>query len=361
MARVHMWILATCVIAISLAIQSVPSVDGAGATPVYFVAASHDLDFNDTEIPEAQQVKIGKVMNDAMTAIERNGQFVFEECVDFDACDMLIVWCVGCTDAQSVRDMDTANNRHLVVLSVVETDGSGSFERTTKDMTNSLIREIGIVLSERYPNTPSKTFVKTTIEGRITNIIDGDTFDMRVEWKNDVQTTPYDERIRLAIVNTPESDERGYKEGTDATKWFCKSESWVKVDVDPSQKRTHDRLVGHVYCNNKSLNAMLIDTGNAHVFKKFCKGTAFAHYPWAVDGCTRNVNATLWHAEPKALTTESVNALETKRDYKRLPVNTSGATELVPEAEKPAETNIYCPIRIDVLGWEMDTTNLPWC
>ena len=45
-----------------------------------------------------------------------------------------------------------------------------------------------------------------TIQGRVTNIVDGDTFDMRVTHHgkdNKIKYNP-DERIRLAGVNAPE-------------------------------------------------------------------------------------------------------------------------------------------------------------
>lgn len=55
------------------------------------------------------------------------------------------------------------------------------------------------------------------VEGSVTRIIDGETFDMRVEWvgKSNSRTYGNEERIRIAGIDVPETDSPGGGTATD--------------------------------------------------------------------------------------------------------------------------------------------------
>jgi hypothetical protein len=107
-------------------------------------------------------------------------------------------------------------------------------------------------------------------EGSVTKIVDGDTLD--VDGK----------RIRLALVNTPERDETGYKEATNFTATLCPVGSSVLVDQDGMQLYDrYDRMIAVVYCDGALLNAELLFANHAVILKSFCKVSEFGNEDWA--------------------------------------------------------------------------------
>lgn len=104
----------------------------------------------------------------------------------------------------------------------------------------------------------------------ITRIIDGDTFE----------TPNY--KIRLSLVDTPEINEPGYSEATAFTAQMCPEGSYVIIDQDDLQKYDqYDRLLANVFCNGKSLNAALVNSGHAEISTRYCSISEFSNYPWA--------------------------------------------------------------------------------
>jgi len=106
---------------------------------------------------------------------------------------------------------------------------------------------------------------KPFIVANVTKVIDGDTIDIQGG-----------ERIRFAIVNTPERGEPGYQE---AKQWIidrCLGKTAV-IDLDHKQPRTYNRLVGLVYCDVQGyfVNLELLQQGLAVVMPQFCKYSEF--------------------------------------------------------------------------------------
>ena len=107
------------------------------------------------------------------------------------------------------------------------------------------------------------------IIGNVTKVIDGDTIDIATG-----------ERIRFAIVNTPERGQEGYQEAKDFTTERCLGKDAV-IDLDSAQKPTYGRLVGLVYCydpiNAEShfVNLELLEQGLAVVMYHYCKYSEF--------------------------------------------------------------------------------------
>lgn len=126
------------------------------------------------------------------------------------------------------------------------------------------------VVRNVYPHN-SSPFAELIIDnepfmiGNVTKVIDGDTIDLG-----------QDNRIRFAIVNTPERGQEGYKEAKQWTTDRCLGKTAV-VDIDDAQPPTYGRIVGLVYCDVDGyfVNLELLQQGLAVVIPKFCKISEF--------------------------------------------------------------------------------------
>ncbi|MBI4177081.1 MAG: thermonuclease family protein [Candidatus Aenigmarchaeota archaeon] len=107
-------------------------------------------------------------------------------------------------------------------------------------------------------------------EGAVDRIIDGDT--VVIENKT----------VRLALVNAPEKSEETGKRAESFTAEACPAGSHALVDEDDGQKSgSYGRLVAVVYCNGKSLNELLLDSGFGEIYASYCKTSEFRNEQWA--------------------------------------------------------------------------------
>jgi endonuclease YncB( thermonuclease family) len=115
-----------------------------------------------------------------------------------------------------------------------------------------------------YPNIEIKD-IEPFIIANVTKVIDGDTIDIETG-----------ERIRLAIVNTPERGQEGYQEAKQWTTDRCLGE-YAVIDIDDSQPLTYGRLVGVVYCGVEGhfVNLELLQQDLAVVMYKYCEISEF--------------------------------------------------------------------------------------
>jgi len=111
--------------------------------------------------------------------------------------------------------------------------------------------------------------------GKIDYVVDGDTLDV-----NGV-------RIRLALVNTPETGESGFNEAKQFTKNLCAIGSSALVDEDDKQTTgSYGRTVAVVYCGDYNLNEELLKYNHAQILPYFCDKSEFNNEDWAVKfGC----------------------------------------------------------------------------
>lgn len=106
--------------------------------------------------------------------------------------------------------------------------------------------------------------------GVVKKIIDGDTLHIGSY------------KVRLALTNTPEKNQPGYKQATTFTKSLCPVGSFAKVNQDDGQPfDKYGRLVGKVYCSGKLLNSELLSNNHATISKQFCKKSEFGKEEWA--------------------------------------------------------------------------------
>lgn len=117
------------------------------------------------------------------------------------------------------------------------------------------------VISNVYPQQQQEPFIVSTV----TKVIDGDTIEIA-----------NGERIRFAIINTPEKWEEGWREAKDYTTGRCLGKP-VVIDLDSNQDRTYNRLVGLVYCGVEGyfINLELLALQYAVVMPQFCKYSEF--------------------------------------------------------------------------------------
>ena len=115
------------------------------------------------------------------------------------------------------------------------------------------------------------------VHDEVTRVVDGDTLDGAVCG-----------RIRLALVDTPETNEPGFGEAAAFTESLCPVDALMEVDIDAGQPwdTTGTRRVALVRCGGENLNARLLEEGLADVLTEFCAVSEFAQDDWARDECS---------------------------------------------------------------------------
>ena len=119
------------------------------------------------------------------------------------------------------------------------------------------------------------------LDGIITNVIDGDTLEIRT---NEGAATT----IRLALVDAPEINELGYDEARDFVSENCRDKPAI-VDPDNNQDLSYGRIVALVYCDGLNINEAIIASGHAKIYESFCEISEFSDSDWAQkNGCTED-------------------------------------------------------------------------
>src|SRR5687768_2626252 len=102
-------------------------------------------------------------------------------------------------------------------------------------------------------------FERFDLIANVTKIIDGDTIQL-----------DNGDRIRLAIANTPERGEDGYKQATAFTAKTCLGKLAL-IDYDSKQKQTYGRDVAAVICLDMHfINKELMEEGHAIPYAFYC-------------------------------------------------------------------------------------------
>lgn len=95
----------------------------------------------------------------------------------------------------------------------------------------------------------------------VTNVIDGDTFDINTS-----------ERVRLSGINTPETGECYYQEAKNKLISLVLNKI-IYLEQDKDNIDKYGRLLRYVYVNNTSINRLLVESGYAKVFDKYNETT----------------------------------------------------------------------------------------
>jgi micrococcal nuclease len=114
-----------------------------------------------------------------------------------------------------------------------------------------------------------QTISPSSYQGEVTRIIDGDTLEVDGV------------KIRLALVDAPESREPGFQEALQFTAIVCPVGSIAYVDIDDGQPRDkYGRTVAVVYCGGKNLNAELWKNGYVRMDEGLLSVSEFDPYSW---------------------------------------------------------------------------------
>jgi len=129
-----------------------------------------------------------------------------------------------------------------------------------------------LLVSNLYSNQEEQDDIE--LEGIVNYVIDGDTLDI-----NDI-------RIRLALVDTPERGQDGYKEAREFVKNLCLNKKG-EVDIDDGQRRgdRYGREIGVVYCDGINVNKELVENNLTKIYTEYCDISEFSKEEWAIKNC----------------------------------------------------------------------------
>lgn len=126
--------------------------------------------------------------------------------------------------------------------------------------------------SNLYSNREEQDDIE--LEGIVNYVVDGDTLDI-----NDI-------RVRLALVDTPERGQDGYKEAREFVKNLCLNKKG-EVDIDDDQRRgdRYGREIGVVYCDGINVNKVLVENNLTKIYTEYCDISEFSKEEWAIKNC----------------------------------------------------------------------------
>lgn len=112
------------------------------------------------------------------------------------------------------------------------------------------------------------------LEGVVNHVVDGDTLDIN------------DTRIRLALIDTPERGQDGYKKSKDFVTDLCLDKKGA-VDIDDGQRRgdRYGREIGVVFCDGININNALMENNLAKIYVQYCDISEFSNEKWAKSYC----------------------------------------------------------------------------
>lgn len=118
------------------------------------------------------------------------------------------------------------------------------------------------------PAPPQDVDSSTWVEGKVTYIVDGDTFD--VEIGGDIYT------VRLVGIDTPERGQPLFQEASDKLASLVLNQ-WVRLEKDKSKTDRYGRLLRYVYLGERFINAEMVASGLARA-KRYEPDTREAWY-----------------------------------------------------------------------------------
>lgn len=114
------------------------------------------------------------------------------------------------------------------------------------------------------------------------------------------------EALATSVVKTtPERGQPLYNQAVQFTANLCSVGSIGGIDEDDGQtKGSYGRMIAKVYCQDKVLNAELLNAGLATIDTRFCNESEFASEGWAQQyGCKQTVQQT----QPPSPTPQGTN------------------------------------------------------
>jgi endonuclease YncB( thermonuclease family) len=124
---------------------------------------------------------------------------------------------------------------------------------------------------------------RPVLHGTVVGVIDGDTADIRLESGMI--------RIRLHAIDAPES---GQPSGKAAKAALSQLIFGKVVEVEPFEQDRYDRLVARVWLDGLDVNAAMIKSGNAWIYRRYADEPAYCEYEKAA----RDLGRGLWRLPP---------------------------------------------------------------
>ena len=121
-----------------------------------------------------------------------------------------------------------------------------------------------------------------SIEGRVVNVLDGDTVQVLVQGN-----TTY--RVRLSGIDSPEKDQPW---GQQSKKYLIKAVASKTVSVTGDAHDKYGRLLGTLWLNGTDINASMVAAGYAWAYRY--KGYATVPEYVALEIAARNNSVGLW-------------------------------------------------------------------
>lgn len=119
--------------------------------------------------------------------------------------------------------------------------------------------------------------------GTVTNIVDGDTIDVRLD-SGDI-------RVRMHGIDTPERGQAFYAEAKAA---LTKVVLNKKVQLEPIGQTSYERMVARVYLNGLDVNAAQLKAGLAYAETRYLKQVDDGATYCAFEGAARSLKRGIW-------------------------------------------------------------------
>ncbi|MEK6453885.1 thermonuclease family protein [Caldifermentibacillus hisashii] len=180
---------------------------------------------------------------------------------------------------------------------------NASQESTTKsdqnsDIETTVIEEDQHNASQEAPENAENDSVENSqvnrLNGKVTNVVDGDTMDIQFE-------NGKEERVRLVLVDTPETKHPTKPvqpfgpEASAFTKEMLTGKN-VQVELDVQERDQYGRILAYVYIDGKMFNELLLEKGLARV-AVFPPNTRYVDEFYAIQKKAQEAKLGIWSIE----------------------------------------------------------------
>jgi micrococcal nuclease len=180
---------------------------------------------------------------------------------------------------------------------------NASQESTTKsdqnsDIETTVIEEDQHNASQEAPENAENDSVENSqvnrLNGKVTNVVDGDTMDIQFE-------NGKEERVRLVLVDTPETKHPTKPvqpfgpEASAFTKEMLTGKN-VQVELDVQERDQYGRILAYVYIDGKMFNELLLEKGLARV-AVFPPNTRYVDEFYAIQKKAQETKLGIWSIE----------------------------------------------------------------
>lgn len=180
---------------------------------------------------------------------------------------------------------------------------NASQESTTKtdqnsDIETTVIEEDQQNASQETPENAENESVENSqvnrLNGKVTNVVDGDTMDIQFE-------NGKEERVRLVLVDTPETKHPTKPvqpfgpEASAFTKEMLTGKN-VQVELDVQERDKYGRILAYVYIDGNMFNELLLEKGLARV-AVFPPNTRYVDEFYAIQKKAQEAKLGIWSIE----------------------------------------------------------------